>query len=675
MAQTPAPTPDGQSLNVQNADIRALIQDVSRATGRTFVIDPRVQGQVTIASGGPMTDEQMYEVFLATLRANGYVVLPTASGALRIAPDEDAARQPAGSGAERYVTQVIRLQTRDASAVLPVLQPLMGRGGQVSAAERSNAIVITDFADNVRRLAGLVRDLDRDTDTIDILTLRNSRASVLAAAMREIIGGGADGAKSIPSATFTPVDASNSLVIRGPAETVARLRQIASSLDDQAKPTGDTRVIFLQHADAEQMVELLQVMLDQPARLGVPASGGPSGPGGPTQGAPSASLAGISGASQRGAIARYEGANAIVVRGDPGVQQEIESIVNQLDRRAEQVLVQAIVVEMSDDATRDLGVQFLLSGQDGSTLPFFATSFSNAQPNLLALSAALLGGNALPEDSRLLDDLRTGAVNSLVNSRGGVGGFGGEDGDTLFGGILNLLQRDTGSNLLSTPSIVTLNNREASILVGQEVPITTGEVLSNNNSNPFRTIERKDVGIKLRVRPQINTDGAITLDIRQEVSSISPSATVSAGEFVFNKREIETSVLVDNGEIVVLGGLLDQGERITAEKVPGLGDVPVLGRLFRSDQRDAFKTNLVIFIRPVVLKSAADARRIAGGDLSRMSALQRETDRQGVSMLDDLLARLPPATQTPAPAGSSPPSQVAPADPVPAPAPGAGAPG
>jgi general secretion pathway protein D len=222
---------------------------------------------------------------------------------------------------------------------------------------------------------------------------------------------------------------------------------------------------------------------------------------------------------------------------------------------------------------------------------------------------------------------------------------------------------------------VTLNNREASILVGQEVPITTGEVLSNNNSNPFRTIERKDVGIKLRVRPQINTDGAITLDIRQEVSSISPSATVSAGEFVFNKREIETSVLVDNGEIVVLGGLLDQGERITAEKVPGLGDVPVLGRLFRSDQRDAFKTNLVIFIRPVVLKSAADARRIAGGDLSRMSALQRETDRQGVSMLDDLLARLPPATQTPAPAGSSPPSQVAPADPVPAPAPGAGAPG
>jgi general secretion pathway protein D len=650
------PSPDRQALNVQNADIRAFIQDVSRATGRTFVIDPRVQGSVTIASGAPLSGDQMYEVFLATMRANGYVVLPTASGAYRIAPDEDAARQPSGQDGEKFVTQVVRLRTRDAASILPSLQPLVGRGGQVSAAPRSNAIVITDFADNVIRLSALARDLDRDTDAIEIVPLKNTRASAIAASLREIIGEGeAQGAWQ--AATFTAVEASNSLVIRGPAETVAKLRGVAAQLDAGASPSGETRVIFLQHTDAGQMVELLQTLVDQPvtpaasvATTGAIVSGGEANGSARPQAAPAPAYGGGSGGAQRATVARFENANAIVVRGDPSVQQEIEAVVRQLDRRTEQVLVQAIVVEISDGAARDLGVQWLLAGNGDNTIPFFATNYSNASPSILAVAGALIGGSSLPDDSSLLDDLRDVAVTSLLNTTGGVGGFASDlGGEGTFGALLNLLQRDTDSNLLSTPSIHTLNNHEATFLVGQEVPVTTGEVLSNNNNNPFRTVERQDVGVKMRVRPQINADGSITMNIRQEVSSI---ANLSAAEeFVFNKRELETRVLVDDGEIIVLGGLLDQGERVTREKVPLLGDIPVLGQLFRSDSRDRFETNLVVFLRPVIVRDAAEARRITQPSLDRVTTLQREADSRGRSTLQDVIELAPPARPAARPEG------------------------
>ncbi len=610
------------TLNAQNADIRAFIQDVSRVTGRTFVIDPAVQGQVTIASGGALTEDQMYEVFLSTLRAHGYVVIPTASGAFRIAPDDDAARQPSAPGGERYVTQVIRLNTRDAASVVPILEELVGTGGQVSAAPRTNAIVITDYADNVSRLSRLVRDLDRDTDTIDILPLTNSRASVLAAALREITGAGTgpegQPGSSYSAANFTAVDSSNSLVIRGPAETVSRLRAIAVTLDNQARPTGDTRVIFLQHTDAVDIANLLQIVLDQP-RLNVGGAAPQMSPGEAAVAQPYSSAA--SGA-QRGVVAPFIEANAIVVRADPTIQQEIEAIVRQLDRRSEQVQVQAIVVEISDDAARDLGVQFMLSGTDNSSLPFFATSYSNAQPNILALSTALIGSNNLPEDSGIIDDLQGIAVDSLLSATGGILGGGGQSGDTLFGAILNLVKRDSGSNLLSTPSLMTLNNREAHILVGQEVPISTGEVLSSDFNNPFRTIDRKEIGIRLTVTPQINAQGSITMDIKQEVSSIAPGSAFTGGEFIFNKREIDTSVIVDDGEIVVLGGLLEQNEAVSVEKIPGLGDIPGLGRLFSSESTSRYQTNLVVFLRPVIVRDAIGARAVTQPSIDRFRGLQ-----------------------------------------------------
>lgn len=634
-----------QSINVQSADIRAFIQDVSKATGRTFIIDPRVQGTVTIAGGDPMPDDQMLDVFFTTLRAHGYVAVPTSAGAWRILPDEEAAQQPSGSGDERFVTQVIRLKTKSAPSIVGIIQPLLGRGGKVNAAQSSNTIVITDFADNVRRLTTLVSELDRDTDRIEVLTLQNSRATVLATALRDIVGSGGEGEKSFAAASFTAVDASNSLVMRGPAETVARLKEVAMLLDEQAKPNGDTRVIFLQHADAGKIVELLQTIVDQPAVRSPGQSGGDVAASSPGAVQP--------GAIQRATIARFEGANAIVVRADPAVQQEIDSIVRQLDRRDQQVLVQAIVVEIGEGAANNLGVQLLLGGNGESDVPFFATNYSNASPSLLTLGAALAAGG-LPDGSDLKDDIQGAAAQSLLNTNGGIGGFASDlGGDGLFGVIVNAIKRDGESNLLSTPSILTLNNREAEFLVGQNVPITTGEALSSNNNNPFRTIERQDVGIKLKVRPQINADGAITLFLRQEVSSVDPFSSVS-GELVFNKREIETSVLVDNGETVVLGGLLDVSERTTVDKVPFLGDLWVVGGLFTSTSVEQTKTNLMVFIRPIIVGDPAAARSITKPELDRMLAAQRAANGGLAGTLEGVVSTMPAAPPVPTPPVSTP---------------------
>lgn len=627
-----------QALNVQNADIRAFIQDVSKATGRTFVIDPAVQGNVSVAGGAPLNSDQLMEVFLATLRAHGYVAIPTSSGAWRIAPDAQGAQSPSGQGGERFVTQVIRLKTKDAGSLVAIIEPLVGRGGKVSAAQRSNTLVITDFADNVRRLSSLVADLDRDTDRIEIVPLRNSRPTVLASALRDITSAGGEGDKGFQAATFTAVDSANSIVLRGPAETVTRLKEVALLLDEQARPTGDTRVIFLQHADATQMVDMLSAVVDQQR----PAQG----PAGAAAAAPSA--------NQRAIITRYEGANAIIVRGDPAVQQEVESIIRQLDRRSEQVLVQAIVVEIGEGAANRLGVQLLLSGNGDSDIPFFATNYSNTSPSLLTLSAALAsGGLSLGAD--LHEALQEAAADTLLGTAGGIGGFASDlGGDGLFGLIFNAIKQDAGSNLISTPSLLTLNNREAEFLVGQNVPITTGEVLSGNNNNPFRTVERQDIGVKLRVRPQINADGAITLFLSQEVSSVDPFS-VTAGELVFNKREIQTSVLVDNGEIVALGGLLDQSERVSKEKVPLLGDIPLVGGLFQSESRERQNTNLMIFIRPVIVGSKDAARTITQPELERMILQQRVANAGAAGSLEDVISRMPPA---PAPAQAALPAPV-----------------
>ncbi|MBA4000952.1 type II secretion system secretin GspD [Brevundimonas sp.] len=615
-----------QTLNVQGADIRAFIQDIARTTGHTFIVDPRVTGTVTVTSDRALSRSELFEVFLSTLRANGLVVSPTASGAYRVSPAEGAAQGPSTVGSERFATEVFQIANIDAASAAEVVRPLVGAQGQVLANPRGNTLVVADFADNLRRIRSLISQIDVDRSAYEVVTLRNSSAREIARVVNEVLtppGGGSAGMVSV-----VPVESSNSIVLRGDPAAVARIRPLVDDLDRRAESADDVRVVFLEHADAEQLLPVLQQMTGQISR---PLDGVQSAS---AEGDPSATSAATPGA--RANIARFPGANALVIAAAPETQRMLSEVIRQLDTRRQQVLVEAIVVEVSDDAARALGVQWALAGRDGN--PLFATNYSNTAPRILPVLGAIAGERELDEDDPLLEDLRGAALNSLLGANGVLGMGGGRIGsDGLFGAIINAVRSDEGSNLLSTPSLMTLDNEEATILVGQEVPVVVGEVLGSNNTNPFRTTQRQDIGVKLEVRPQINAGGAITLFLRQEVSSINGVLTAGASDLVLNKREIQTTVLVDDGQIAVLGGLLDQNERLSVESVPGLGDIPVIGNLFRSTARQRGQTNLMIFIRPTIIRSPGDAARVGAERWDYMRGRQIDRDPTVEPSLDMLI--------------------------------------
>jgi len=365
-------------------------------------------------------------------------------------------------------------------------------------------------------------------------------------------------------------------------------------------------------------------------------------------------------------VTRFEGANAIIIAGSAQAQKILGEVVRQLDVRREQVLVEAIIVEISDLAAKNLGVQFLLAGRPGSGIPFGITNYSNSGPNLTAIAGAvaareidqtttIINGETVTTStgSELSNTLQNAAAASLLATTGGLGGIATNLGrDGILGAIVNAVQSDSKSNILSTPWLYTLDNQEAKILVGQEIPISTGEALSDNFDNAFRTIQRQNVGIQLEVTPQINSGGAIKLFLRQEVSSIAGPVSNNSSDLILNKREIETTITVDDGEIVALGGLLDDNERRTIEKIPLLGDIPVLGELFKSRSRSRNKTNLMVFIRPTIVRSAAEARAIAEQryGYARREQLIDRPDREPTldELVRDYLGTVPPAV-TPLP--------------------------
>lgn len=634
LAGLPAPLAHAQqqTLNLQDADIRVFIQDVARATGQTFIIDPRVQGKVTITSREPLSRTELFEVMLSTLRANSLVAIPAGQGVYRIAPEEGAAAQPSSlGGSAGFSTQVFRLRNIDSASAAETLRPLIGRQGVVLPSPRGNLLVVADYGDNLARIRSLLGQIDQDRTLTETVTLRSSSAREIGAVVNQLLNPpGAEPNARNGIVSVIVVESSNSLILRGEPDAVRPLLDVIADLDKRAETSGDVRVINLQHADAGQLVPVLQQMVGQtPSRTGTDdAPAGAAAPAADNQ----ATTAG--GAGRRANIARYPGANAIVIAADPDTQRVLGEVIRQLDTRRRQVLVEAIVVELSDNAAKQLGVQFALAGQNGSSIPFSATNYSNAAPNLLALAGAAAGEDALPEDSPALAALRQTALESVLGARGMITGGYGRSGDALFGFIINAVKADTTSNLLSTPSVMTLDNQEATILVGQEIPITTGEVLGDSNSNPFRTVQRQDVGIQLEVRPQINAGGAVTLHLRQEVSSIAGPVSEDFNELILDKREIETTVAVDDGAIVVLGGLLDRNERLTIERTPVLGDVPVLGNLFKSTGRQNVQRNLMVFIRPTVIDSAAAAQALTGPryayirdrELAHTGATQSELD-------------------------------------------------
>lgn len=652
---TAQPLAAQQTLNVRDADIRAFIQDAARVTGRTFVIDQRVQGKVSVVTDRPLSRSEYFEVFLATLRANGLVAVPASGGSFRIQPADTAAAQPGRVGSKGatqngFVTEVFRLRSIDAASAVETLRPLVSKEGSVTANRSGNSIVVADYADNVRRIRQLVAQIDKDSASTTVVALRNAGAREIATSLQQLVGAPSGGGEGAPArgagATIVPIDSSNSIALRGDPATVSRLVEIARDLDARAASGTEIRVVWLEHADAALLLPVLQQLIGQQPSVAATGQASPSGKGGSPAPAPVAmpastgvSAFGIPGRGQA-VVTRYEGANAIIISAPADVQRQLGEVVRQLDTRREQVLVEAIIVEMSDIAAQQLGVQFLFGGKPGSGIPFGITNYSNLAPNIGVIAAAI-GARELDrkttvvsdgtvitsEGSALSDELDKAAVREVLSSRGGIGGLALDIGtNAIFGAIINAVKSDNKSNILSTPWVYTLDNQEAKILVGQEIPITTGESLSDNFDNAFRTIQRQNVGIQLEVKPQINAGGAIKLFLRQEVSSIAGPVSDDFNELILNKREIETTITVDDGQIVALGGLLDDNERRTIEKIPLLGDLPAIGALFRSKARSRNKTNLMIFIRPTIVRDAAGARAIA-------------EQRYGYARRDQLLAR------------------------------------
>ena len=635
-----SPAPAQQFLNMRDADIRAFIEDAARVTGRNMIIDPGVEGTVSIVTERPLTRAQYFEVFLETLRANDLVAIPLSGGALRIAPSAEAARQPTRGGGGRFVTRVVPLDQVPAGAAIEAIAPLISAEGQVTASGAGNALVIADYQDNLSRILGILEEIDRDRSSMRLVPLENAGAREIAAALRELAQ--ATGATGV---AVVPVDSSNSVILRGDPQRVAELASLVAQLDERAGFGADVRVHYLEYADAAFLLPVLQQIAGQTTSVATVVADDDD-----EEEADGASVVlPAGGEAARAVIARYEGANALIISAPPDLQRSLGEIILQLDRPRDQVLVEAIVAEVSDDAARALGVQFLLAGLDG-TVPFATTNFSNQVLNPLAIAGAVgaqqLENETITVDGEVIrrtgsvgitDELTQAAARSLLGVTGGLFGVGGVEGDTVFGAIINAVKSDTASNVLSVQSLMTLDNQEARYLVGQEVPVTTGEALSPDFDNAFRTVERQNVGIELEVRPQINAGGAVKLYLRQQVSSIAGPVTQGSADLVLNTREIETTITVEDGDIVALGGLLDENERRTIEKIPLLGDIPIIGELFTSRSREKSQTNLMVFIRPRIVSSRDDAQEIAGQRYNYLRGSQIARDPEIEPSLDRVL--------------------------------------
>lgn len=642
------------TMNVRDADIRAFIADAARVTGRTFIIDARVQGKVTVVTDRPLSRSEYFEVFLSTLRANGLVAVPTSNGAFRIQPSDNSASQPsrigsAGAARNSLVTEIVRLRAIDAASAVDTVRALVSAQGSVTANRGGNSVVIVDFADNVRRVREVLRRIDTDNNSTRVIALKNAGAREIATALQALVGTSGQGATpgGGQSVSVVAIVGSNSVALRGDPSSVARLATVAEDLDGRAKNGTEIKVVFLENADAEQLLPVLQQLVGQTpsqptqsntlSRSNFGGTGNndsqPSSMPAPVQQAAPAAAGGGSGqpaivaegGRTAAVVTRFTGANAIVIAAPAEVQRQLSEVVRQLDTRREQVLVEAIVAEVSDATASKLGVQFLLAGLPGSGVPTFATAYSNSAPNLLTIAGAI-GARSLATSTTTVngtttvttngsavgDSLAQSALNSILGASGGFGGGAFNIGkDAIFGTIISAVKSDTTSNLLQAPSLTTLDNQPARILVGQEIPITTGQALSTNFDNAFRTVQRENVGIQLEVRPQVNSSGAIKLFLHQQVSSIAGPVSSDNSDLILNKREVETTLTVDDGQIAIIGGLLSDDERRTIEKVPFLGDLPGIGQLFRSKAKQRTKTNLMIFIRPTVLRTPEDSRKVA----------------------------------------------------------------
>jgi len=632
---------EDQTLNFREADIRAFVEDIARMTGNTFVIDPRVNGKVTIIAKEPIASEHVFDLFLSTLRVYGFTAVPSNNGVYKIVPEETAVLDRTAalenSGGDQLVTEIFKLRTLDPIIALNTLKPMVNRLGRVIAQQRQNFIIVVDYAANLERIRDVIRELDKDVSVTRMVSLENMSPIDMAETVSRLRGKAREQTAGDAVLNLVPVPQSNMVLVKGDAAVVEKTVLLIQAIDEKNVQRGAIKVIYLQHADAERMVP----MLEQVSR-----SVAGTGEEGAIQG------------TRQTSVSFHKATNSLVISASPEMQKTLAQVVEQLDIPRSRILVEAIIVDISDRAAKDLGLQYVFSGVEGNTIPFTAASYSNTASSVLAATGAALVGRGVPNGDAEDSTLREAAFDSLFNNLGFSGGVATRTANgSVFGVILNALNQDTDSNILSTPSVMAIDNEPARLIVGQEIPITTGESLGNDNSNPFRTIERLDVGIKLEVRPQISAGQNIKLYIKQEVSSISGPAGPNSTELITNKREIETTVVAEDGEIIVLGGLIEQDEQISLDKVPFLGDIPLLGRAFRSERKSRVKTNLMVFLRPVIIKDAAKMQEVTGRKYDLMRREQMLSGGSEEAAIDQLLRDVLGATAPQAPTAPSSPDQ------------------
>ena len=595
-------------LSLNDVDITALIDDVSIITGNTFILHPDVRRtKVTVMSQASMTTNEVFQVFLSTLRVHGFAAVPAGKGVYRVVPEQMAIGDAdvRGAGPNAFITQVFKLDNFSAIEAAQMVKPLIDAQGQVVANARSNTLVLVDYASNMPRLREIVAGLDENDRTkVETVALKNVPAREIEGILSDLLSDRDDN----PNNRFevSASTSSNSIVLKGDEATVTRALNVVRELDNSDPIRDSLRVIELKNANAEDIVPILERLGDTMAEQSAP--GEASTPGSPN--------------------AHHQPPKSLVISESPETLLAMERVDEALDRRRAQVFLEAIIVEISDKAARDLGVQFLVSGTGDSSVPFLSTNFSNDAPSLLQLAGATINSDILGGTNPFV----SGAVDSLIGLQGVGCGGAGQSGDTLFGAIITALEEDEKSRVLSKPFNMTLDNGRSELLVGQQIPVATGETLGSDNSNPFRTVTRQDVGIKLNVTPRITADDTIHLDIFQEVSSISPTLTAGANDFVTNLRTIETNVLADDGEIIVLGGLIEQRQDVISNKVPIAGDIPVVGNLFKSENTDNTRTNLMVFIRPTIFRDREDSRQVTRRSYRHIRA--DEVDGERVSDLD-----------------------------------------
>jgi general secretion pathway protein D len=662
----------GEALNLENADIRSVVDEIAIRTGKKFVLDPRVQGQVSIKSGpnGGLCADEAWELFQAALRVTGFTAAPINGDSYRIIPVQEGARAagPVNEG-ERgdFVTQIVRLNHIDSREAAANLAQLVSERGVVAPVRSGNAVIIVDVADNVQRLQQVLAQLDRDTTVYRTIPLENASAAEVARVLtnlaREISEEGAPGASSV---SVVPVGGSNSVLVRAEPVILTRLIGVVAELDRIGKAQSDLSVITLNHSDAEDMAKLLKELAAAEIAAAAGPDGAPPPPGGPS----------------RANISFHKATNSVIISGDADIQQTLRKVVRQLDVRRAQVQIEAIIVEVSDTTAKALGVEYFLAPLDGKQVPFTATNFSGVTPNILAAAGALLldpgllggddsdtGGDDDDDDNggssaTLSNTLANTAVNSLLSTNGFIGGAGGRIGDdAVFGAVVTALKRDTESNVLSFPSVVTLDNEEAKLSVGQEIPITTGEAVGDNFQNAFRTVSREQVGIILEVTPQINEGGTVTMKIRQETSSVAGQIINSSTDLITNKREIETTAIVDDGGILVIGGLIDQTDSLSQDKVPLLGDIPIAGNLFRTTSRSRDRRNLMVFLRPSIIRDRAAGESVTRKKFDYIKARELLSTGRPQSEIERLIDQVTGGT-TPeaAPAPSEEPAELTPTE-------------